>query len=127
MSRQRPYPTYSGPVKPYDAYNRRPDDMGYRLDHGETEDRRDGYRPPERGYPQPYEPRPYYADSQKSRPPRYDGLPPKRNIDDGVIISDRHHVNSDEEIAFILKTEREINPPITLTAAPILNVAEYWD
>lgn len=97
----------------------------YERDIGH-DDRRD-YRGHDRYY------QGYYPDAPKSRPPsaydnsRHNSPPPRRRDDGDTIISDKRHIFTEEDVSFIVKTQREVNPPITLVVAPTVKASEYWD
>lgn len=127
MSRPRVYHTQSGPLRNQDYLMRKADD--YRRDYDRDighDDRRD-YRGNDRYY------QGYYPDAPKSRPPsvydnsRHNSPPPRRRGDDDAIISDKRHTFTEEDVSFIVKTQREVNPPITLVVAPTVKASEYWD
>ena len=134
MSRQRLYATTSVPMRRYDSDN----SQGYSRDYPrDIEDRRD-YRPPDR-YSHGYDDqRPYHMDRDKPRPPsrndydrgHYDIPPPRRRDSpdiDTPPVSRGRHTYTDEQIAFIVKTEREVTQPIGLLVAPPVPVSESWD
>ena len=125
MGRPRPYEAVAPPARRNDGFQRTAS-VGSRRDYEREDDRRDYDRPYDRHDPG----RPYYP-SEIKRHSSYD-----RRMDDVQAIKrppsrerapERVFANEDEEIAFLVKEERKVCPPISLQVAPLAQAREFWD